>query len=95
MEADPKATSDESQEREYLDYIPVDVVQRILTYPARRAAKLAELAAEEADTPVESESQDIEEMDKLKGRWAKTGCDVLSASDVNAFIKTKNLPSPL
>ena len=38
---------------------------------------------------------DIEEMDKQKGRWAKVGCEVLNASDVNAFIKSRNLRSPL
>ena len=92
MGADPKAATDEPQENEYLDYIPVDVVQRILTYPARRAAKLAELASEEAATLVESESQDIEELVKQKGRWARAGCDVLNASDVNAFINTKMPP---
>ena len=82
MEAGPKATSDESQEKVHLDYIPVDVVQRILTYPARRAAKLAELAAGNADTPIDGKSQDTAVMSEQKSRWAETDCDVLNASDI-------------
>lgn len=46
MTTDPKQTTDESQEKVYLDYIPVDVVQRILSYPQRRAAKIAEIEAQ-------------------------------------------------
>jgi hypothetical protein len=48
MTTDPKQTTDEPQEKVYLDYIPVDVVQRILSYPQRRAAKIAEIEAQRA-----------------------------------------------
>ena len=95
MITDPKQTTDEPGEKVYLDYIPVDVVQRILTYPARRAAKLAELAAEDAALSVNAAAQEVEVIGKQKGRWEKAGCDVFNAQDVLAFIKTKNLPSSL
>ena len=90
MKAEPNTTSNESQEREYLDYIPVDVVQCILTYPARRAAKLAELAAEDADISVDGENWAVDAMTAQENRWAKAGCDVFDAGDVNAFIKSRN-----
>jgi len=57
MTTDSKQTTDEPQEKVYLDYIPVDVVQRILSYPQRRAAKTQEAAAKAA-TAVETPPTD-------------------------------------